>query len=360
MTAPAHASAAGGCAIDAPSRRCGRPARPRRPLRRPHREPAGAATSIYYCEPETGRCSCGAAHWLLSAHRGGPCPRGAGRSRPTPRSRRLHDHDDTGYAPAYAQEEILITLRALAGLVAAGARRTAASDDEAAFARERARLAFWRDFRCTTRGGSCPPWSATPTTPRVARSPSSSSGWSTWRMRRPSAHGCDPATCIASRSLARLARHTRLASPTRPRGGGAWRLTEKGYAMTIIAWSGRSRSRDPDARHHAAPASASTVAATLARVVGLAPAPLRILARYGSLGALRRVDAATLHRARPHGPASAASPRRAGPGDRLLLEPRQERPQVTSPRDAAACCCRRWACWSTSRCASCCWIPSTT
>lgn len=47
---------------------------------------------------------------------------------------------------AYAPEEILLTLRALAGLVAEALRRSAASGDAATFARERPRLAFWRAF----------------------------------------------------------------------------------------------------------------------------------------------------------------------------------------------------------------------
>ena len=48
--------------------------------------------------------------------------------------------------PTRPQQEILITLRALAGLVAEAIGRTAASGDEATFARENARLTFWRSF----------------------------------------------------------------------------------------------------------------------------------------------------------------------------------------------------------------------
>ncbi len=48
--------------------------------------------------------------------------------------------------PTRAQEEILTTLRALAGLVAEAIGRTAASGDAATFARENARLVFWRSF----------------------------------------------------------------------------------------------------------------------------------------------------------------------------------------------------------------------
>lgn len=75
----------------------------------------------------------------------------------------------------------------------------------------------------------------------------------------------------------------------------------------------------------------------LARVAGIAPdAAARMLGHYGSLGALRRADAPTLRAA--HGLTRRQAERLADALDlatRLLIEPREDRPRVTSSRDAA-------------------------
>ncbi len=75
----------------------------------------------------------------------------------------------------------------------------------------------------------------------------------------------------------------------------------------------------------------------LARVVGIAPAiAATLLNHYGSLGDLRHVDAPTLHTT--HGLTRHQAGRLVDALDlatRLLVEPKEERPRVTSPRDAA-------------------------
>ncbi len=75
----------------------------------------------------------------------------------------------------------------------------------------------------------------------------------------------------------------------------------------------------------------------LARVAGITPAvAARLLSHYGSLGALRHVDTSTLRAA--HGLTHRQAGRLLDALDlatRLLVEPREERPRVTSPRDAA-------------------------
>ncbi len=78
-------------------------------------------------------------------------------------------------------------------------------------------------------------------------------------------------------------------------------------------------------------------APVLARVADIAPeVAARVLGHYGSLGSLRRADAPTLRAA--HGLTRRQADRLVDALDlatRLLLEPREERPRVTSPRDAA-------------------------
>jgi len=75
----------------------------------------------------------------------------------------------------------------------------------------------------------------------------------------------------------------------------------------------------------------------LARVAGIAPdVAARLLGHYGSLGALRRADAPTLRAA--HGLTRRQANRLVDALDlatRVLVEPREERSRVTSPRDAA-------------------------
>jgi len=75
----------------------------------------------------------------------------------------------------------------------------------------------------------------------------------------------------------------------------------------------------------------------LARVTGVAPAvAATLLNHYGSLGDLRHVDAPTLHAT--HGLTRHQAGRLVDALDlatRLLVEPKEERPRVTSPRDAA-------------------------
>jgi DNA repair protein RadC len=77
--------------------------------------------------------------------------------------------------------------------------------------------------------------------------------------------------------------------------------------------------------------------ALLAQAVGVAPAvAVGLLGAYGSLGALRRVDASTLRGT--HGLTRRQVARLRAALDlatSLLVEPREERPQVTTPRDAA-------------------------
>jgi len=78
-------------------------------------------------------------------------------------------------------------------------------------------------------------------------------------------------------------------------------------------------------------------APVLARVAGIAPdVVVSLLGHYGSLGALRRADAPTLRAT--HGLTRRQASRLVDALDlatRLLVEPREERPRVTSPRDAA-------------------------
>jgi DNA repair protein RadC len=77
--------------------------------------------------------------------------------------------------------------------------------------------------------------------------------------------------------------------------------------------------------------------ALLAQAVGVAPAvAMGLLGAYGSLGALRRVDASTL--CGTHGLTRRQVARLRAALDlatSLLVEPREQRPQVTTPRDAA-------------------------
>jgi DNA repair protein RadC len=105
--------------------------------------------------------------------------------------------------------------------------------------------------------------------------------------------------------------------------------------MSIIPWSvGAER---VDLATHAPAPPPATVAATLACVTGLAPGMAAdLLARHGSLGALRQVEATTLRAA--HGLTARQAARLCAALDlatSLLLEPRDERPQITSPGDAA-------------------------
>lgn len=103
--------------------------------------------------------------------------------------------------------------------------------------------------------------------------------------------------------------------------------------MSVVPWPGtalRGRYAQP-------PAASAPLASTLARVTGIAPAiAVDLLAHHGSLGALRRVDASTLFTA--HGLTRHQARRLRDALDlatSLLVEPPQERPQVTTPRDAA-------------------------
>ena len=103
--------------------------------------------------------------------------------------------------------------------------------------------------------------------------------------------------------------------------------------MITIPWTGDVGHLDTLAPPHV-PEPAAPV---LARVAGIAPdVVVGLLGHYGSLGALRRADAPTLRAA--HGLTHRQADRRVDALDlatRLLLEPREERPRVTSPRDAA-------------------------
>ncbi len=103
--------------------------------------------------------------------------------------------------------------------------------------------------------------------------------------------------------------------------------------MIAIPWTGDVGHRGTLAPPHV-PEPAAPV---LARVAGIAPdVVVGLLGHYGSLGALRRADAPTLRAA--HGLTRRQADRLVDALDlatRLLLEPREERPRVTSPRDAA-------------------------
>ncbi len=103
--------------------------------------------------------------------------------------------------------------------------------------------------------------------------------------------------------------------------------------MITIPWTGDVGHLDTLAPPHV-PEPAAPV---LARVAGIAPdVVVGLLGHYGSLGALRRADAPTLRAA--HGLTHRQADRLVDALDlatRLLLEPREERPRVTSPRDAA-------------------------
>ncbi len=105
--------------------------------------------------------------------------------------------------------------------------------------------------------------------------------------------------------------------------------------MTVIPWPGTGGAEQPGSRPDTS--SVSTTAALLARVAGIAPdITARLVEHDGALDALRRVDAPTLRRA--YGLTDRQARRLRDALDlttRLLLEPRQERAQVASPRDAA-------------------------
>jgi len=103
--------------------------------------------------------------------------------------------------------------------------------------------------------------------------------------------------------------------------------------MIAVPWTHEVDTPDPISPHHV-PDPAAPV---LARVAGIAPdVAVCLLGHYGSLGALRRADAPTLRAA--HGLTHRQADRLVDALDlatRLLVEPREERPRVTSPRDAA-------------------------
>jgi len=103
--------------------------------------------------------------------------------------------------------------------------------------------------------------------------------------------------------------------------------------MSVIPWPGETRAQHPPT-HLDTSAQAS---ALLGRVAGVDLAVASaLLDRYGSLGALRRVDASILRTA--HGLTRRQAERLVDALDlatRVLIEPREERPRVTSPRDAA-------------------------
>jgi len=103
--------------------------------------------------------------------------------------------------------------------------------------------------------------------------------------------------------------------------------------MTAVPWTSEVGRLDTISPHHV-PEPAAPV---LARVAGIAPdVVVSLLGHYGSLGALRRADAPTLRAA--HGLTRRQADRLVDALDlatRLLVEPREERPRVTSPRDAA-------------------------
>lgn len=81
----------------------------------------------------------------------------------------------------------------------------------------------------------------------------------------------------------------------------------------------------------------SAAPALLARVVGIDPSAAQgLLAYYGSLGALRQAETPDLRKT--HGLTARQATRLRDALDlatSVLVEPRVERPQVTSPRDAA-------------------------
>lgn len=81
----------------------------------------------------------------------------------------------------------------------------------------------------------------------------------------------------------------------------------------------------------------AAIPALLARVAGISPiAGQRLLAHYGSLGALRRVEVSTLCAAHGLTERQATHLRDAlDLATGLVVEPPGERPQVRSPRDAA-------------------------
>ncbi len=103
--------------------------------------------------------------------------------------------------------------------------------------------------------------------------------------------------------------------------------------MTAIPWTSEMGRLDAIASHPI-PDPAAPV---LARVAGIAPdVAVSLLGHYGSLGALRRADTSTLRAA--HGLTRRQAGRLVDALDLamcLLVEPREERPRVTSPRDAA-------------------------
>jgi len=107
----------------------------------------------------------------------------------------------------------------------------------------------------------------------------------------------------------------------------------KDVSMTVVPWTGEMNVPDPISPR---PLPDPTLP-VLARVAGIAPdMAARVLGHYGSLGALRRADASTLRAA--HGLTHRQADRLADALDlatRFLVEPREERPRVTSPRDAA-------------------------
>lgn len=105
--------------------------------------------------------------------------------------------------------------------------------------------------------------------------------------------------------------------------------------MSIVPRSSEAERADRVTRALVPPSAG--VASTLARVVGVAPAAAtELLERHGSLGALRRVDAATLRAS--HGLTARQTTRLRDALDlatQLLVEPRVEQPRITRPDDAA-------------------------
>lgn len=105
--------------------------------------------------------------------------------------------------------------------------------------------------------------------------------------------------------------------------------------MSVIPWPGTAARTELAPHDIATPPT--TVAATLARVLGIAPTiATQMLAHHGSLGALRRVDPATLRAS--HGLTPRQTMRLYDALElamSLLVEPRTERPQITQPGDAA-------------------------
>ncbi len=103
--------------------------------------------------------------------------------------------------------------------------------------------------------------------------------------------------------------------------------------MTVVPWTGEMNVPDATSPHYI-PDPAAPV---LARVAGIMPdMAARVLGHYGSLGALRRADAPTL--CEDLGLTRRQADRLVDALDlatRLVVEPREERPRVTSPRDAA-------------------------